>query len=139
MARLNVSQAARAAGISRSSIYAHIKKGRLAAHRGDDGRVYVDASELERVYGEIKIEGVHGGVQSVELDTVEGVHGVHSSEAKLEALRVENRLLRESLRKTEEREEEARHQVRDLLDVVKSQTRLLEAPGQRRRRWWPWG
>ena len=149
MSRLNVSQAAKAAGISRSSIYAHIKKGRLTATKGEDGRVYIDVAELQRVYSNLKIEGVSGGVQSVQLDASGGVHGVHASGVELETLRVENRLLREQLRKAEEREQEARQEVRDLLDVVKSQTRLLQAPGQdeasgqgvapgRRggRRWW---
>ena len=141
MSRLNISQASRAAGVSRSTLYAHIKKGRLTAHKAGDGRTYVDASELARVYGSLKIEGVQSvasGVETVVSETVVG--RVSVSEAELEALRVENRLLKDQLRKAEDREEEARREVRDLLDVVKSQTRLLqgdreEAPG-RRRRWW---
>jgi len=134
MARLNISQAARAAAISRSSIYAHIKKGRLSSHKSEDGRVYVDSSELERVYGGLKTDGG----QSVGSGVYGGTDDVHGSEARLEALQVENQMLREQLGKAEERTLEARSDARDLLDLMKSQMQLLEAPSQRKRRWWQW-
>ena len=134
--KLNISQAARATGVSRGTLYNQIKKGRLSVEKGDDKRVYVDSSELERVYGGLKIEGV----PSVGLGVHGGTGDVHGSEVPLEALRAENRMLREQVRKAEERELEARGDARDLLDLMKSQMQLLEAaPGRERRRWrWPW-
>jgi len=132
--RLNVSQAAKAASVSRGTIYHRIKKGSLSSEKGDDGRTYIQIAELQRVFGSLVIAGVNDVQKQVTVEQL-GVQEV-------EALRVEVRMLREQARKAEERELELRDQVQTMMDVLKAQTRLLEAPGQaerRRRRWWPFG
>ena len=141
MARLNITDAADAAGVSRGTIYNHIRKGRLSATVSEDGHKRIDVAELERVYGTLNRVDVQGDVQ---LNTLE-----QASNAELEVLKKEVEMLRRELRKTEEREREARDQVKELLDVVKSQTRLLgagtkETPAKeeqpkKERRWWPFG
>jgi hypothetical protein len=50
MAKVNVSQAAQMAGVSRSTIHKQLNSGKLSAER-TDGRTLIDVSELERVFG----------------------------------------------------------------------------------------
>lgn len=54
MTKLNLSQAAKAVGKNRVTIWRHINTGKLSAERDRDGNPLVDTSELLRVYGEIK-------------------------------------------------------------------------------------
>ncbi len=51
---LNLSQAAVSVGISRTTLYQHIKKGKLSVTLNRDSQKVVDTSELIRVYGELK-------------------------------------------------------------------------------------
>ena len=54
MAKLNLSQAAKATGKNRTTIWRHINSGKLSAGRDRDGLPFVDTSELIRVYGELE-------------------------------------------------------------------------------------
>ncbi len=54
MSKLNLTQAARAAGISRTTLYRHIEKGKVTCEINKKGQKIIDVSELIRVYGEIK-------------------------------------------------------------------------------------
>ena len=141
--RLNITDAAEMAGVSRGTIYNHIRNGKLSASIGEDGHKYVDVSELERAYGTLNTVDVQSDVQP---DTIERV-----SDVELEVLRKENELLRKQLEQTEEREQDARHQVERLLGVLESQTRLLQGTKEKeedagenvetsqtkKRKWWP--
>lgn len=141
--RLNITDAAEMADVSRGTIYNHIRKGKLSASIGEDGHKYVDVSELERAYGTLNTVDVQSDVQS---DTVE-----QAVDAEKEVLRKENELLRKQLEQTEEREQDARHQVERLLGVLESQTRLLQGTKEKeedagenvetsqtkKRKWWP--
>ena len=49
--KLNISQAAEAANVTRATIRKHIKTGKLSAIVEDDRRRVIDVAELERVYG----------------------------------------------------------------------------------------
>ncbi|MGN7613997.1 helix-turn-helix domain-containing protein [Magnetococcales bacterium HHB-1] len=58
MSTLNITQAAKAAGVSRNTLYKKIKKGKISTITDrKNGRV-IDVSELVRVFGEL--EGVTG-------------------------------------------------------------------------------
>lgn len=51
MAKVGVSEAARLAGITRATMYSHIKAGKLSAERlPDDSGYAIDTAELARVY-----------------------------------------------------------------------------------------
>lgn len=54
MAKVNLSKAALLAGKNRTTIWRHIKQGKVSIERDRDGNPMVDTSELIRVYGEIK-------------------------------------------------------------------------------------
>ncbi len=133
--RLNISQAARAAGVSRGTLYNHIKKGRLSVEKGDDGRTYVQVAELQRVYDTLHVEQV--STLSTEQSHSVNVPALDAGQqALVDALRRENELLRNQL-------EQANTEKLTLLDVLKSQARLLQAPRDvqaegkpRRRQWW---
>jgi choline dehydrogenase-like flavoprotein len=51
--KLNISQAAKAAGVDRSTIQRKIKSGNLSATLDTVGNKLIDPAELERVFGEI--------------------------------------------------------------------------------------
>jgi excisionase family DNA binding protein len=51
MARHTVSEAAKLAGVTRRTIYRHIKAGKLSATVTDGDSAVIDTSELLRVYG----------------------------------------------------------------------------------------
>jgi len=133
--KLNISQAARAAGVARGTLYNHIKKGRLSAERDDRGRFYVQVAELQRVYDTLNVERV----STLSAEQFQGVNPPTldaGQQALVDALRRENELLRNQL-------EQANIEKLALLDVLKSQARLLQAPKDalaerepRRRRWW---
>lgn len=54
MAKLNKSEAARAAGKARGTIQKWIKSGRLTAETDAQGRVVIDTAELERCFGPLE-------------------------------------------------------------------------------------
>lgn len=53
MAKVNLTQGAKLAGVSRSTLNRHIKEGKISKGSGKDGKPCVDTSELQRVYGEL--------------------------------------------------------------------------------------
>lgn len=53
MAKVNLTQGAKLAGVSRSTLNRHIKEGKVSKANGKDGKPCVDTSELQRVYGEL--------------------------------------------------------------------------------------
>lgn len=54
MAKVNLSKAAKLVGKNRTTIWRHIKSGKLSCQRDRDGLPMVDTSELIRVYGELQ-------------------------------------------------------------------------------------
>ena len=54
MTKINLSKAAEVVGKNRTTIWRHVKKGKLSIERNRDGLPLVDISELIRVYGELK-------------------------------------------------------------------------------------
>ncbi len=56
-AKLNISRAARAADVSRTTIQKYVKTGKLSAERGPDGLPLIQVGELIRVFGELKDPG----------------------------------------------------------------------------------
>lgn len=55
MTKVSVSEAAKLVGKSIKTIYRHIDTGKLSASQNDNGLKSIDVSELQRVYGNIKI------------------------------------------------------------------------------------
>jgi len=55
MAKVSVSEAAKLTGKSAKTIYRHIDIGKLSSSQNDNGSKSIDISELQRVYGNIKL------------------------------------------------------------------------------------
>lgn len=53
--RLNLTQAAKAAGITRRTIYNHINQGKVTASRDEKNSPVIDVSELIRAYGNVNL------------------------------------------------------------------------------------
>lgn len=107
MAQVSISEGARLAGVSRSTLNRHLKEGLISKHRDRSGRPYVETSELLRHYGELSQS------DSTESDSV-GQHGTGKavdavSELELKLIEVEGALDMEKMRRelAEERQERA--------------------------------
>ena len=118
MALLTIAQAARIAGVARSTIYSHLQSGKLSATRTPTGERRIDTSELTRVYGPSGHTTQSNVVSPTSLDIV-------LLQARIEALEAQNRLLQDEVQVG--REEKAK-----LLDVISRG--LLEGPKTKRRK-----
>ena len=118
MALLTIAQAARTAGVARSTIYDHLRAGKLSATRTPTGERRIDTSELARVYGAVGPTTQSDVVSPTSLD-------VALLQARIEALEAQNRLLQDEVQAG--REEKAK-----LLDVISRG--LLEGPKTKRRK-----
>ena len=118
MALLTIAQAARTVGVARSTIYSHLKSGKLSATRTPTGERRIDTSELARVYGAVGHTTQSNVVSPASLD-------VAILQARIEALEAQNRLLWDEVQAG--REEKAK-----LLNVISRG--LLEAPRNKRRK-----
>ncbi len=116
MAQFTIAGAARAAGVGRATIQRALKAGRLSATTNEQGERVIDLTELLRVFGPLKQGEQPASSITSQLDT--------AGEQGLSAVLVE--VLREQLRKAEEREQQAQQEKARLLS-------LLEAEQQARR------
>ena len=99
MAILSISTAAKAAGISRQSMYNHIKDGTISVTMDNFDKKGIDLSEILRVFGEIK-NNPHA--QGATLGMGESPQPDQS--ALIESLRDQIANLKDQLQKTEARE-----------------------------------
>jgi hypothetical protein len=114
MPEMTMTEAAKWAGKSRTTMFKAIKSGRISARKDDAGEYRIDPSELVRVFQPANSANDPKHVSGEQSDIAE----------RMAALRAENTLLRDQLAKSEDRE--AR-----LLGVVENQTRLLPNHGTR--------
>ena len=123
MALLTIAQAARTVGVARSTIYSHLRSGKLSATRTPTGERRIDTSELTRVYGPARQTTQSDVVSPASLD-------IAVLQARIEALEAQNRLLRDEV-------EAGREEKAKLLDVISQgllEQRLFEAlKGPRRK------
>ena len=118
MTLLTLTQAAKTAGIARSTLYRAIRNGRLSLVSKPNGSKGIDTSELQRVFGPLqsatKLTGQHDAPGDVAL-----------LQTRIDALERENGLLRDEIQASRARESK-------LLDVVSQG--LLEGPKNKRRK-----
>jgi hypothetical protein len=131
--QVNIKEASRLAGISRTNFYKnYINTGKISTLKDERDRPMVDISELLRVFG-----GLHGGITGLHDENTQDYTEKYTETpdlvVQLTELRAENRYLAERLAetqtiltKTEEREQWQRQHIEKLTDTLK----LLEAPKQ---------
>ena len=109
--KLSISEAARRAGVNRTTLHRRIEKGELSKEIGDDGKPAIDLSELARLYpAVVKSERAQHAPQQAMQHPVE--------QAATDALLRENNLLRETV-------DDLRRERDRLIGVVETQTRLI--------------
>ena len=111
---LNVTEAAKAVGVGKATIYRRLKEGTLTVSRRPDGSKGVDTAELIRVFGELKPQSDENLMKS----------SLRQSEIT-ELLQRQIDSLESQLQASLEREAK-------LLDLLEQ--RLLEAPRGKRRK-----
>ena len=70
--KLNKYQAAKAVGISRTTLDRHIKEGKLSAGKDGTGKIVIDLAELERVYRTVDSSGTSKTVSTGQSETSNG-------------------------------------------------------------------
>lgn len=117
---LSLSQAAKTAGKSKSTINRAIKSGKLSATRHDDGTYTIAASELFRVFPTGTLEG-------------SGWSDAHPPpEPDAAAIRIE------ALEAALQREREVNADLMADRDHWRQQATALLPPPRKRSSWWPW-
>ena len=119
MTILTLTQAAKAAGVARSTLYRAIRNGRISVVSQPNGNKGIDTAELIRVFGPLQDAAEQPQQSNAQQD-------VALLRARIDALERENTLLRDEVQVSRERESK-------LLDVVGQG--LLEGPkGKHRKR-----
>lgn len=123
MARVSITEAARLAGIGRSSLYqTYINKGAISVSKDSAGKKFIETSELLRVFGELTGNTTEQ-TPDIQSQTVERAEVLTVTPIET-AKDIEIKMLREQLKKSEQREQWLQSQVQGLTDTMK----LLEAP-----------
>lgn len=137
MALVSISQAAKLAGINRSNFYtSYLNQGKISVVRDERNRPCVDTSELLRVFGSLKAEGL--GIQQ---DTTPSYTlGQNTTDSGLYPL-VEQ--LKQQLAEAKQREQQAlereqfyQQQLKDLTQTIKLLEYKPEPPPRRGWQWW---
>ena len=122
MPKVNISEAAKLAGITRQYLHKkYIKTGTITVEKDHAGNPQIDTTEILRVFG--KLHGASG-------DSSQSVNSYHDitaiNDSKNTALQTEIHVLREQLSAAAEREKWMQGKVDQLADQLASTTRLLE-------------
>jgi hypothetical protein len=137
----SLGQAAKATGISKTSLHRAINKGRISAAKNDNGAYEIEPSELHRVY-----PPVAEGDSSANPDLVRD--GTPETAVETEVLRREVELLRERLadkdgvisdlrERLDQSEQERREKDRQLTALLTDQRPPVEPlPAEARRGFW---
>ena len=137
MALVSISKAAKLAGINRSNFYtSYLNQGKISVVKDERNRPCVDTSELLRVFGSLKAEGL--GIQQ---DTTPSYTlGQNTTDSGLYPL-VEQ--LKQQLAESKEREQQAlereqfyQQQLKDLTQTIKLLEYKPEPPPRRGWQWW---
>jgi len=120
MAKLSISEAARRAGVQRSTIYRKAKKGRVSLERGSDGRQQIDESELLRCWPDAsRTPQAAPSVQKRNMQQSGTVAEINNLKRELEVLQQQR--YRDDTTLDDLRTERDR-----LLGIIESTTRQLE-------------
>jgi hypothetical protein len=133
MNALSLRQAAAEAGVSKSTIWRAIERGRLSAGRTNDGGFAIQPAELFRVYPPKSANGASNGAETPKVDTAQHA----AQQAELEAERRVAALLREQLEETRRDRDHWRDQAQQVSRLLTDQRAKLPSRAKGRRAWWP--
>jgi len=118
---VSISEAAHLTGKSVKTIYRHIENGKLSCVTSDNNSKSVDTSELQRVYGVIKIESEN--ITNSQMSQVENEYD--------KLLRQENDHLKELLKTQEENTKKLLEAKQETIDSLNNAMHLLEDQRQK--------
>jgi hypothetical protein len=129
MAKLTITEAIKQSGISRTHFYGHyINKGLISVSE-ENGKKFIDSSELLRVFPNLKALNTVDTEKQTELNAPEHHEIIQAVQAE------QIKHLKEQLADAKDREQEQQERER----FYRDQIRLLEAPKSRSNpitRWW---
>lgn len=128
MAKVNLTQGAKLAGISRSTLNRHVKEGKISKSNGTDGRPCVDTSELRRVYGDLSHEPPP---QIVLLKHNGTPNDTAKNDLEIAVLRAELNATKERLAETQKDRDEWKGQAKTLSLLLTDQRASVPATQQR--------
>lgn len=137
---LNISQAAKTAGVARNTIYAKLKSGEISATLNHDGNKEISVSDLVRVFGELKgeVQAEQSGFKRPEQQVIPGLN---VTGGVVDALRDQVELLKVQVAEAKEREVRLMNMIEEKDKVVSSFSNLVVDQRCQRSRswfWWPW-
>lgn len=107
--KLNKYQAAKAAGISRTTLDRHIKEGKISVGKDGTGKTVIDVAELERVYSEVDMDNTSQNVANEQSETSNDNKAVH----------LELEILHEYLDRMESGQDRERRQLETVIDDLR--------------------
>lgn len=123
--RFTITDAAKLVGMSRQNLHkTYIKTGLLSVSKDDQGRPYIDLSELLRVFPSLKISEPATTGDDKKTNALPSVdeslqHEIQALRAKLDAMSKELAMERERAERAEDGEKWARSIAEKTLDTVK--------------------
>ena len=111
--KYTVIEAAKIAGISRQTIYRHIDKKPISTEKDDEGNIFIDASELLRIYGD-----------KLNFDVTNTKNDNKENNEKLQAVTSSNST--DSIKIIEERLNSASKQIEMLETQMQREREMLE-------------
>jgi DNA-binding transcriptional MerR regulator len=147
MAKHNIKEAARLAGVNRTTLYTYMKEGRISWETLPNGNRVIDTAELSRVFGTLRSLNTNDmpkNQHNQHTQTTDSAREVSLLQEQIEALRqhvqaaeADKADLRRRLDQAErraERAEEERRQVAGLLEDLRPKS----PASKERRRWRFW-
>jgi excisionase family DNA binding protein len=142
VATLSLGQAAKIAGVGKTTLTRAIKGGRLSAERLPDGSYRIDPAELARAYelsletpatGSATSDVVHRATPARDRDETPVTP---NATARLAALEAEIAGLREMLRRADRQADDLRGERDQWRDQAQTAQRMLSDQRGERRSWW---
>ena len=118
--RFSPSEVARNLGISRSTLYRHVAKGKVSSLKDERGKTYFALSEVERAYGKWE-------TWNRNTATPDGKPDGTDETARVSALEMEVSLLKTQLEEARQRENQYIDREANLWEQIHQANRLLEA------------
>ncbi|WP_312283669.1 hypothetical protein [Candidatus Igneacidithiobacillus taiwanensis] len=142
MSKVTLTEGAKLVGISRVTLYKHIRDGSLSIDRDEKGKPKVDTSELLRVFGTLS-SGLESNPEDCKVYNDSERTGIHELTIeiykKMATLQAELDASHALFKAKQEELDRALAEIEWLRKKVDSmEQRLLAGPETKRRWWWPW-
>lgn len=129
---LNLTDAAKAVGVSRKTLYQHIDKGLVSVTR-KQGKRYLHIAELERHYGSVTLPALQGN-KSIQLQSTQKDDQIAALTAIVLELQKETQLLRVEVQESRKAAEDAAQRVTDGIKLIEDKS--AKEVSTANRSWW---